>query len=1037
MIIEGVDWRRLETLAPEAYDSYWRITLDFLKIAFAHWPRWLEEHRLIDRAKRIALLVQAEIGGLESGARRGPTIIAGSTGANRATAELIAAIARSDQGAVVLPGLDRHLDERAWAMIGDGDDAATGVAGHPQALLRRLIGRIGVERSAVRTLGAPPPRLAARAAFLSEAFRPANSTDSWRDRDAALADQAVAAALEGVSIIVANSETEEALALAVAMREVLETPGKTAALVTPDPSVARRVSAELARWGVKVEDSAGRTLGQTEAGALSRLALKAAVELTPLSAQALIAHPAAQFGRAGAGCEAAARALELGIFRAAPMRTLDDLDKAFAAARAAAADRHAHPAIRTIDEAERGAAERLARELVKALEPLRAVPTVSLRARLDAHRSALAAILATPGAEVPAPHGLEALNQLFDEWSEAAGEGFACTLAEYAALIDAALGSVRAPPAPGGHPRLRILGLLEARLLSFDRALLAELDEKVWPPAVETDAFLNRSMRAALGLSPPERRVGQTAHDFVAALGACEVVLARAKKRGGEPTVASRFLQRIEAAAGKKAIEAAKQRGEIYLGWARALDQPAEVAPVKRPAPRPRVELRPRSLSVTKVETLRRDPYAIYAERILRLQALDPIERELGPREAGEAWHGALQDFAERYPSGALPPDAREDLVRLARARFAALLEDPAFEGLNWPNIEKAIDFVVNFENRNRGAIERIWVERRGEFVFPLSDGAPFRLTARADRIDTLQFGGATLIDYKSGAPPGVKEVKIGLAPQLTLEAAILMRGGFEGLEKMTPARAVYLKLGGPDGGMERDAAGAKAVVAELADAHFAELVTLLDQFTRESTPYLSRPMPKFASRYADYDHLARVKEWSATGAPRTAMREPRHEPPSRHSRTAAQEAGDGFGPVGFRLGLGQRRQRQDACVDPAPAAAAAQRREARANPRPHLHQGRRRQHGGPHFQHASGMDDAQRRSVDRGDRRVRRCEAGAGRAQIRPTAVRPHDRDAGRAQDPNPARFLRAALAALSIRGERPRPFQGDRRARGEGADG
>src|SRR5208337_640237 len=329
MIIEGIDWRRLNTLAPEEYDVYWRITLDFLKIAFEYWPAWLRENGLVDRAKR--------------GARLGPTIIAGSTGANRATAELIATIARSDKGAVVLPGLDLHLDERAWGMIGARDDGTKGLAGHPQALLHRLIGRIGIRREEVRTLGAPPAPLAARSAFLSEALRPADSTDLWRERDAALSPAAVAAALDGVSIIVADNETDEALALAVAMREVLETPGKTAALVTPDPSIARRVSAELARWGVEVEDSAGRTLGQTAAGALARLVLKAAVDLRPLTAQALIAHPSARFGRRRAECEAAARSLELGIFRAAPLASLDDLDKVFAAARAAADDPHAHP----------------------------------------------------------------------------------------------------------------------------------------------------------------------------------------------------------------------------------------------------------------------------------------------------------------------------------------------------------------------------------------------------------------------------------------------------------------------------------------------------------------------------------------------------------------------------------------------------------------------------------------------------------------------------------------------------------------------
>ena len=319
MIIDKVDPKALDTLAPQSYDRYWGITLDFLKIAFAAWPDWLVEQGLIDRAARVAALVEAEVAGLASGARRGPTLIAGSTGANRATARLIAAVARADQGAVVLPGLDAHLDDRAWEMIGARDGDAQGLAGHPQALLHRLIGLIGVARDEVRPLGAPTRALSARAALVSEALRPAESTDAWRDRKDALAPAAVAEALADVTVIAADHETEEALALAIAMREVLETPGKTAALVTPDPSIARRVSAELARWGVAVEDSAGRALGETEAGALARLVLQAALEFRPLAVQALIAHPAARFGRGRAEKDAAARALEIGVFRAAPI----------------------------------------------------------------------------------------------------------------------------------------------------------------------------------------------------------------------------------------------------------------------------------------------------------------------------------------------------------------------------------------------------------------------------------------------------------------------------------------------------------------------------------------------------------------------------------------------------------------------------------------------------------------------------------------------------------------------------------------------
>jgi ATP-dependent helicase/nuclease subunit B len=865
MIIEGAPWTRLETLAPDLYDPYWRITLDFLKIAFARWPDWLAEHGFIDRAKRIALLIEDEIKALE-GSRRGPTIIAGSTGANSATTRLIAAIARAPQGAVVLPCLDLNLDDRSWAMIGGKDDGSHEPAGHPQALLHRLMGAIGIRREEVAALGASSPALEARSAFLSEALRPAESTDLWRERGWNLSPLALAAAFQGVAIIIADNETEEGLALAIAMRETLETPGKTAALVTPDPSIARRVATELARWGVEVEDSAGRTLAQSPPGVLARLILEAAVDFTPRSFLALLAHPSARFGRPPGQVEAAARALELGVFRAIPLASLDDLEGAFAAAWAAANDRHAHPAISCVSEASRRSAEALARDVASALAPMRVLgPSASLRECLTQHRAAIAATIAGPRGATEDVPGFEQLTELMDEWSEAAAGDFPTALKEYAALFDDALAGARAPPASGGHPRLTILGLLEARLLSFDRVILAGLDETVWPPAVETDAFLNRPMRAALGLSAPERRIGQTAHDFVAALGAREAILSRAKKRGGQPTVASRLLQRMAAAAGPLALEEPEERGELYLGFARALDRPTDFQPQRRPAPRPAVELRPKALSVTRIETLRRDPYAIYAETILRLKVLEAVEREIGPRETGMAWHAALQLFVEAYPSGTLPPEARDRLLSMARTCFALLSDDPSF-ALHWPNIEKGLDFFLAFERDTRDSITQAWVERQGALVVPLANGTPFKLSARADRIDFLRSGRARIIDYKSGAPPRAKDVKAGFSPQLTLEAAMLQQGAFEGLPPLQTEQAIYLKVGGAAGGEEKHAGGKTENIGHLAEQHFAGLKILLDAFGCERTPYLSLPFPKFAPRFSDYDHLARVKEWSATG---------------------------------------------------------------------------------------------------------------------------------------------------------------------------
>ena len=426
-----------------------------------------------------------------------------------------------------------------------------------------MLDQIGVARADVKTLGAPPPALRARARFLSEALRPAESTHFWRRKRDDLGDAAIGEGLSGVALIVADNENEEALALAVAMRGALETPGKTAALITPDPAIARRVAAELARWGIEVENTAGRALGDTAGGVFARLALAAACDFSPLPLAALLGHPLMRLGRAPDVLAAEARALELSVLRMIlPPFGLDDIGAAFAAARAAAKNRHAHRAIRSLGEEELRCAEALLRDLAAALAPLRGLASdAPLGKRLAAHRAALATLLA-PDEAGP---GLGALDALFDEAVEAAPESFLLSLPDYAALFDSLLAGQRAPLEPGGHPRLAILGLLEARLLSFDLTLLAGLDETVWPPAAETDAFLNRPMRAELGLSAPERRIGQTAHDFTAALGAREAVLSRAKKRGGSPTVASRFLQRIGAVAGEATMRRIEARGEHWL----------------------------------------------------------------------------------------------------------------------------------------------------------------------------------------------------------------------------------------------------------------------------------------------------------------------------------------------------------------------------------------------------------------------------------------------------------------------------------------
>jgi ATP-dependent helicase/nuclease subunit B len=871
LIIEDIAWTKLDRLVLPEFDAYWGITLSFLDIVMTHWPRILAELGRVDAARRQVALVEAQSRRLRDGHFPGPVIAIGSTGSNKATAHLLAAIAAAPRGAVVLPGLDLGLDAASFAAIaGDDERGKEACFTHPQAMLCRLLPMLGVTREDVVALGAPAPALAARGRFLSEALRPAETTDAWLDFSSRLAPADLVAALEGVTFVEALDEREEALALALALRESLETRGATAALVTPDRNLARRVRAELLRWGIEIEDSAGEPLSASPHGTLARLVTACATPGgTAQDLAALLTHPLARLGLSRAELSRRAALLEIGVLRGRSIagQAMDAVlarpEASIAAARVEAAAGFAHPAKRRLTDADWIDAEDLLRRLSEALAPLAGLAGEhALAAWIGAHRKACVRVF---DAQEPLGEAGMALEHLLGELEASATRSFVLDAEAYGHFFAAVAREV-AIGATSRHPRLKILGLLEARLLRADVILLGGLDETIWPPRAETDAFLNRPMRAVLGLTPPERRLGQTAHDFVMALGHERVVLSRARKRDGAPTVASRFIQRM-AALGGDAFGACALRGERLLRLARQIDLPAVVAPLERPMPRPPVELRPTGLSVTRVETLRRDPYAIYAELVLRLVPLEPLGVPPGNAELGTAVHAALEVLARKYPAGPLPDEARAELRALLARGLATHLEDPDFASVQWPRLQRMIDFYLGFEAARRQEITEIATEVAGKLDLTLVDGSQFRLSARADRVERHADGTIVLVDFKTGAVPTPKEIKVGFAPQLTLEAAMVARDGFGLGWKPQAIEGLYVKLGGKDGGKQTKVEWKDKILAAVAEAHLAELVALLDQYRDAATPYPPRPFPKFAKKYNAYDHLARVAEWSLGGA--------------------------------------------------------------------------------------------------------------------------------------------------------------------------
>ena len=873
MIVEDIPFARLKPLTQGLFDEYWRITLDFLAIAGEAWPAHLAEKGLVDPARRQAQLIARDIARLQRtgmAGQGGPVIVAGSTGAHKATARLMAAIARAPQGAIVLPGLDLRLEDSAFAQIGDGD-ADNGGSGHPQAGFQRLLAMLEQTRHDFRPLGETSPALLQRRIFLSEAMRPAESTNAWRDRDAFISGDNIDLALAGVTLIDAAHEGEEALAIAIALRHVLETPGKTAALITPDRDLVRRVRSHLLRWDIRIADSAGEPLTLAQAGSLALLALDCAtpqLEAAPLLA--LLTHPLTRMGRPRAETAALLEALETGLLRGTLVPgALQDAAALVAEKQREATDRHAHPAKARITPSQWTGLRELLERVHAALVPLVQLPADAvLKDWLAAHETVVQALLAgPPDAVAQTGHDLAQLQGLFTASLAAATPRFGLNLPDYQAFFRRLASECVVAQAGTSHERLAVYGLLEARLLPADLLVLGGLDEGVWPPQADSGPFLNRPMRAALGLTPPERRIGQTALDFVTAMGAAEVILSRARKRTGSPTVASRFLQRMAAVAGQKSWDNCTQRGALWLHYAHRLDHGPLEPSIARPAPVPPLHLRPTRLSVTQVETLRRDPYGIYAQHILKLSALEQLGLDYTSRDFGSWIHDALRLFGERYASGPLPATAAAELELLARAAFGPMAERPEFQTFHWPRIARSLNRFLAWEAERRGGLVRLHAETRGGLDIDLPDGTQFHLSARADRIEQRDDGSLAIVDYKTGSVPAVKDVIAGFSPQLPLEAAIALQGGFAAQPKAAiVSELLHLKIGDSAKSQHKPALGKNGNIAVSAREQLLELTKLLDDFRNPLRSYPSRPFPANVPRYSDYNHLARVKEWGSSG---------------------------------------------------------------------------------------------------------------------------------------------------------------------------
>ena len=820
LLVEQVDPRSLAEAAADAPELaiHWQLSLERLRAIVELWPRRLAELGRIDLAERRNRLLMRLASRWRDRPPAGFTVAAGVTTIAPAVAALLRRVARLPEGFVVLPALSLAdaLPDEEWEALGP-DEHGRGEQTHPQYHLKLLLDRMSVGREEVEVWPAAGRAAspAVRARAVANAMTAADFSDKWS------ALRPSERRLTGVRAAEFGDSASEAQGIALALREALEKPGQTAALVTPDRMLARRVSGLLRRWGIEADDSAGRSLSETPVGTLLlAIASAAAEELAPVPLLALLKHPLV-------GGEGDERLRWLDSVRA--------VDRTLRGPRPPAG-------IAGLDEqlSEVEAWSRLRPFVAKIAPLLRTEVTIDGFAReLASAATTLAGDLAWRGTD-----GRMAA-ELLEDLEVSSHAAVKLNADEAVPVLRDLLDQQRVRPPYGGHPRIFIWGLLEARLQQADLVVLGGLNEGVWPAAPAPDPWLAPKIRANLGLPSLGFRIGLSAHDFASALGAPKVLITRARRNERSPTVASRFWLRLEAMTGGVTRDTRLER------LAAALDDPGSSDPTHRPRPQPPADLRPRRISVTSVDRLKADPFAFYAQAMLGLRTLDPLDAEHSARWRGTAVHEVLEHWLTEDDC------SPEKLLPRAEALLRSEAVHPMVRALWAPRLMEAIKWIEEQVEEDRaGGRLPLKAEISGETEI---DGVIVH--GKADRIDRLAGDGLAIVDYKTGKAPAQKAVDAGFALQLGLLGLIARAGGFPDVRGEPQRHEYWSLIKDRDGFGKRVCPDKKMGADEFlahAEAHFRDAAV---KWLTGNEPFTAKLNPAYAP-YGDYDQLMRLEEW-------------------------------------------------------------------------------------------------------------------------------------------------------------------------------
>lgn len=819
--IEEIDLEAIHQLVPEEFAAHWQLTLDFLHVILKLWPQQCVSRKVLEPYPAYQQKIAQILAQWEKEPPPHWVIIAGSTGTMPTTVRLMEAIRHLPKGCIVLPGFR------------PSSSCAQLQPSHPQYGLTRLLKRMKIPSETVQEW----PWCTRSDAPLEDWLE-----HTFQETIPSSVSVLPLAPLQKITAIPCDTLEEESLVIALLFRNVLETPGQHATLVTPNRTLTRYVQEHLKRWSLTVGDSSGTPLSETSLATLMLLMLDL---LAPHSSSvvpllALLKHPLT-----GLFLNAPLKLHWVYIFEREILRGLSP-DSSFLSI-----EPFLFPSSPHKQMLQKGI--QLLRQSFQSLSSLALQLHASpLSVWVEAHLTSVTSLMST---EAPwkTEGGYFLKKTLLDLAHK--GQAFgALSLMEYRELLADIFKTYTFLETATSHPRLHILGTIEARLMSTDVMILSGLNEGSWPTEDPVDPWLSRSMRDTLGLPSPERRVGLMAHDFCQAFSAQQIILTRSLRVDGTPSLPSRFWLRLQTR-----LEAAGVILREDLSWralAHQLQIPECLTPEKAPHFCPPLEARPQKLSVTQIETWRRDPYGLYARQILGLRPLKPLDQKLDAALFGTLVHKACESISD---VNQLP--TFEDVLEKGHMLFAPYLKNLTVQIFWWPRFEQIARWFVETEKRKRlqSPVQQIFTEVTGQLQIPHSRGI-FTLTARADRLDWLQDGTFDLIDYKTGTLPRGYDIQKGFAPQLPLEAAILLQEGF--FDQMTSPQLHQLSYWSLQGRDKNYISLLKGDPVQYATNALHDLKELIETFNDPNMPYLVQPFPFYAPSYNDYTHLERIGAW-------------------------------------------------------------------------------------------------------------------------------------------------------------------------------